>query len=109
MDIEAAAKTTSAVLLFVLDSQTRALATLNEVIEFSVHGRQRVMVVMYFMSSNTEIEGQKLTSEEAQDINSARAEMAHIAREHGAEVFNNLPLALIHITRILKENEKDHE
>lgn len=106
--IEAEAKLRSAVLLFVLDSQTRALATLNEIIEFAVRGRQKVIVVMDFVSPGTEVEGQPLTPEEAQDINSARSEVARLARQHGAEVYNSLMLALTHVMQILVNNEEDH-
>jgi len=108
MEIEAKAKLTSAVLLFVLDSQTRALATLNEVIEFVVRGRQKVIVVMDFVAPGTEIEGQEITPEEAQDINMARTQMAKHARDHGAQVYNTLMLALIHVVAALRKNEEDH-
>lgn len=108
MKIEAEAKLTSAVLLFVLDSQTRALATLNEIIEFSVRGQQKVIIVMDFVAAGTEIEGQCLTSEEAQDINRARSRMASLARRRGAEVCNSLALALRLVSSIIKEKGEDY-
>jgi len=108
MVVEAEAKLKSAVLLFVLDSQTRALATLNEVIEFVVRGRQKVLIVMDFVAPGTEIEGQEITPEEAQDINMARTQMAKHAKDHGAEVYNTLTLGLMHVVSILTRNEEDH-
>lgn len=108
MEIEAEAKLKSSVLLFVLDSQTRALATLNEVIEFSVRGRQKVLVVMDFMAGGAMIEDQAVSPEEANDINSARSDMARLAREHGAEVYNSLVLALTHAVAVIVQSEEDH-
>lgn len=87
MQWEAEAKVQSYVLLFVLDSQTRALATLNEIVEFVLAGRN-VIVCSTPLLAGTEIEGQIVTEAEAEDINDARRAVAQMAeRRQGSICF----------------------
>jgi hypothetical protein len=72
MELEAIHKTSSYVLLFVFDPSTRAIATVNECIEFMTSGKQEMVVVKAYVEAGTVIGGQVVTEEEADDINEAR-------------------------------------
>jgi len=69
-------------LLFVFDPQTRAIANLNEAVEFMLAGQQKVVLVASYVEPGQVIAGQKLTPEEAMDINIARSELFEIAKAH---------------------------
>lgn len=88
--IEAGAKTTSFVLLFVFDPATRAIATLNEAIEFIADGKQKVVLVMDYVQPGTDIAGQTLNVAEAMDINIARAELMGWAKAKGTPIFTSI-------------------
>lgn len=108
MELEAQHKTTSYVLMFVFDPGTRAIATLNECIEFMMAGRQKVIIVSAYVTPGTVVGGQALTYEEAMDINIARAELFGIAKAQGVPVFERVYDATTHCIGLLKEAQKHH-
>ena len=70
--VEAAAKKEAEVLLFVIDGQTRAIASMLEAAEYISTGR-RVVLVVQNIADGTEIAGSKVTGGELKDLNRARA------------------------------------
>lgn len=108
LEVEAKAKTTSYVLLFVFDSRTRAIATLNEVVEFMFAGQQKLVLVAGYVEPGQAIAGQALTVEEAMDINLARAKLFGIAKSYGVRVFDNIEDAVIECAYLCKIAAQDH-
>jgi len=90
MEVEAREKTTSNVLLFPFDPSTRGIASINEVVEFMMAGRQTVVIVAAYVEPGQVIAGQALTVKEAMDINIARGELFGVAKARGVKVFNNI-------------------
>ena len=108
MAIEAKAKAESFVLLFVFDTATRALASLNEAYEFIGEGKQKVVLVMSYVDANLEIAGQTLNMAEAMDINIARAELQGFAAAKGIPVFTSIADAVTECANICLEASKDY-
>jgi hypothetical protein len=108
MEVEAKHKTTAYVLLFVFDPQTRAIATLNEAVEFMLAGQQKVVLVAEYVEPGQVIAGQALTVKEAMDINIARGELFGVAKAHGVLVFNTVEAAVQQCIDLCGEAEADH-
>lgn len=106
MEHEAVQKCASYVLLFVFDPGTRALATLNECVEFMMAGRQKVVIVSAYTQPGTIIGGQEVTFEEAMDLNIARAELFGIAKAKGIPVFDNVPYAIYECINLLEQADR---
>ena len=70
--LEAVAKEESAALLFVIDSKTRAIASIQEATEYIAAGRN-VALVVEDMVDGTDVDGQVVTGRELKDLNRARA------------------------------------
>jgi hypothetical protein len=79
--VEARARAECAVLLFVIDGRTRAIASMLEVTESAVSGR-RVLLVVEDIADGTEIDGQPVTGRELDDLNRARAYVRDLATRH---------------------------
>ncbi|OQR82169.1 hypothetical protein THRCLA_11082 [Thraustotheca clavata] len=72
MELEAQAKETAAIVLFVIDNMTRAIVSMNEAAEYMCCGR-RVVLVIQDLDTHTQIGNKKLTEYEIADLNAARA------------------------------------
>lgn len=94
VEIEAKNKEAADILLFVVDGQTRALATLIEVTEWIVSGKKQVLLVINDIPDGTEISGQVVTGQELKDLNRARVYLADVAKRHGVTVFSSVKDAI---------------
>ena len=108
MEVEAKEKTTSYIVLFVFDPQTRAIATINEAVEFMMAGKQKVVLVAAYVEPGTVIEGQALTFKEAMDINIARAELFGVAKSLGVPVYDNVEMAVYECIDLYRDAARDH-
>ena len=81
--IEAEAKADADALIFIIDGQTRALASMLEALSQAAQGR-RVFVTSADIPDGTVIAGQTVTGRELKDLNRARAyfldELRHFPR-----------------------------
>jgi len=109
MELEAIHKTSSYVLLFVFDPGTRALATLNECVEFMMAGKQKMVIVEAYVAPGTIIGGQLVTLEEATDINEARERLFALADNHGIAVLSTVADAINECVDLLQEMAEDVE
>lgn len=92
--LEATAKDESNVLLFVIDKETRAIASILEATEYTVDGRD-VYLVIDDMEDGTEIKKQKVTGRELDDLNRARAYLRDLAKRHpNARVYADVGAAV---------------
>lgn len=76
--LEAKAKEESELLLFVIDRQTRAIASILEATEFTCTGRN-VLLVIDDIEDGTEIAGQAITGRELRDLNRARSYLRELS------------------------------
>lgn len=85
--IEAEAKKNSSALIFVIDGQTRALASMLEALSQAAQGR-RVFVTSTDIPDGTVIAGQTVTGRELKDLNRGRA--------YFLDELSNFPTATVH-------------
>lgn len=100
--LEAAAKQDSEQLLFVIDGQTRAIASILEATEYACSGRQVVLVVEN-VPDGTVVEGQTITGRELKDLNRARSYLLDVAKRHpdNVKVFPNVADATSYLIEVL--------
>lgn len=78
---EAEAKEESEYLLFVIDGQTRAVASILEATEYICRGR-KVLLVVEQIPDGLEIDGQPITGRQLKDLNRARSYLLDLAGRH---------------------------
>lgn len=81
MKAESEAKENSGILLFVIESTTRAIASMLEAVESIVGGRTVVLVVSA-IQENQVIEGQDVSSRQLRDLNKARLTLLDLVGRH---------------------------
>lgn len=86
---EAVAKKLAKVLLFVVDDQTRALASLIEIMELMLMARCLVLVIRSIPLGAT-ITGMTINNEERLDLNNCRDYVRQMARDKGIRVFDDI-------------------
>jgi len=91
--VEAQAKEDASVLLFVIDDQTRALASVAESIEYICSGRHCVLVVRLIAMTSV-INGIKVSDDERKDLNRSRMYLQDIANRRGVPCFSDTREAL---------------
>jgi len=89
VELEARAKQDSEFLFFVIDSQTRALASIVEATEYICTGRE-VILVIFELEEGVDIAGHKLEKREVNDLNRGRRYLQDVASRHGVVVHNNV-------------------
>lgn len=90
--IEAAAKDAAGWLLFVIDGQTRAMASMIEASALIAGGR-RVVLVVQDIPAGTVIDGQAVEGRELKDLNRARAYLRAVAAEYGTAQYPTVEYA----------------
>jgi hypothetical protein len=96
VQIEAEAKADASVLLFVIDSQTRAISSIAETSEYICSGRCVVLVIKE-VQPGTVIAGAEASIGECKDLNRARVYLADIAKRHGVPIFTDIAKSVDHI------------
>jgi raw len=92
--LEADAKAESEILLFVIDGQTRAIASILEATEYTVAGRD-VLLVIDDMVDGAEVDGEKVSGRQLKDLNRARSYLRDLASRHdNALVFEDVEQAM---------------
>ena len=100
---EAEAKQMADYLLFVIDGQTRAIASILEATEFIVSGSD-VRLVIEDLVDGIVIEGQVVTGRELKDLNRARAYLQDLANRLFAPTYGSVNEA---VAAIIEEVRAD--
>ena len=93
VEIEARHKQSADYLLFVIDAQTRAIASIVEATEYCVVGREVILCIVD-VPPGTEIDGAVVGEREMKDLNRARQYLRDVAHRHGILVHDEVPHAL---------------
>ena len=97
---ETNAKKNSTILLFVIDSATRAVSSMVEASEYIASGRDIMLVVMPDVLSNQEFEdGVPVGASEMKDLNRARAYLRDVAKRHGCIVYDDVASGVREVIR----------
>lgn len=91
--IEADAKENAEFLLFVIDSKTRAIASMLEATEYALTGRN-VLLIVDDIVDGEDIGDQLITGSELKDLNRGRAYLLDIAKRNNIPLFENVQVAL---------------
>jgi len=96
--LEAKAKEACDVLLFVIDSKTRAIASMLEATEY-IMAQRRVVIVILDIPEGSRIDGEVIGGRQLKDLNRARAFLCDIAARHQkfCDVFDSVENAVNHI------------
>jgi hypothetical protein len=103
--IESKAKDEAAILFFVIDSETRALASIVECTEYLCSGREVVLVVKRIKDGSV-IGGDKVGPAEMKDLNRARAYIEELAKRHGTAVYSTVEAACEEIIKRIGSRRK---
>ena len=103
VEIEAQAKQHANILLFVIDAQTRALASMLEASEYIAAGRKVVLIVEE-VEVGSEIAGTTCDVAEAKDLNRARSYLRDVATRHGAPVHETVVEAIDCVIAMAKQD-----
>jgi hypothetical protein len=99
--IESLIKCNCDTLLFVIDSDTRAIASMIEAAEYICQGRDVVLVVKQISSDDpsnpARVNGEPLGPAQVRDLNRARSYVTDVAQRHGLDVFTDIGLACEYI------------
>lgn len=93
VEAEAKAKAAADTCLFVIDSQTRAIASMLEAAELIADGRDVALVVLD-IADGTDVDGQPVTGRELKDLHRARAYLRDIAERHVIPVYDSVSEAV---------------
>lgn len=102
-DAEMRAKAAAEVLLFVVNGQTRGVATAAEVAYYLAQGRQLALSITDITDADT-IDGARLTPSERDDLNRGRIFVRTMAREQGVPVFPTVAEAVQHAIRLVHQS-----
>ncbi len=86
---EAVAKENAKVLLFVIDAETRAIASMVEASEYIVRGRPVVLVILDIPPAAV-IAGEPIGPRQREDLNRGRKFLANVAMRHHVPVYGKL-------------------
>merc|ERR1711959_118075 len=93
LEIEQRAKDTSAINLFVIDNQTRALMSCMEAVELITAGR-RVVIAVVDVESGQHIGEERISASESKDLNRARGYLRDVAKRNGVLVHSTVQEAI---------------
>ena len=104
VEIEAQEKEQAGCLLFVIDPQTRALASLVEASEYICRGRNVVLCVLDVVEGTSfGTFGRSIDADELKDLNRARNYLRDVALRHGVKVSSNVRNA---ITAVIESHQR---
>ena len=90
-EVEAPAKRNASHHIFVIDGQTRAIASALEATEYAMkRPRGTVFLVVNDIADGLEIKGQTITGRELQDLNRARAYVRAMARDNDVPIYGSV-------------------
>ena len=90
---EALAKESAKVLLFVIDAETWAIASMIEACEYIVQGRPVVLVILDIPPAVV-IAGEPIGPQQREDLNRGRKFLADVAKRHHVPVYGKLKDAM---------------
>lgn len=99
-DRDMRAKEAAVVLLFVLNAQTRGVATIAE-IAHSLGAGRKLAIALEEIPEGASVQGESIGVREAADLNRGRLFVRSMAAAHGVPVFDNVAGAVDHAIRLL--------
>src|SRR4051812_5123067 len=95
------AKAEAEVLLFVINGETRGIATIGEV-AYSLGTGRRISIVLTDIPEGAQLDGKVVTPAERADLNRGRLLIRTIAAQHSVPVFRDISEAVQHAISLIK-------
>jgi hypothetical protein len=105
--VEQRAKVKSKLLLYVITTETRAIASMVEAAELATSGRNMVLVLTDYTADDAASRG--MSVDEMKDLNRGRAYLADVAERHKCPTFEDINNALVEVARRLGVKRKSHQ
>ncbi|KAI2803884.1 hypothetical protein BLOT_008022 [Blomia tropicalis] len=103
IELESYAKQNSEILFFVVDNQTRAIASMIEVAFLASAQRKLILVVNDLPGPKCKIVNDELSVEEYENLIKGRAFLRDVVERQGIPIFSQIPVALKSAIRVLRE------
>lgn len=100
IDAENHAKETANILFFVIDGETRAIASMLEVTELICQNRKMILVINQIKDKQL-IDNKEITDRELKDLNRGRIYLEDMAIRYNIPLFQNITEATNHIMTLL--------
>jgi len=104
IELEHQAKVTSQILFFVINEQTRNVASMIEVSQYAGSNRRLIVVFNPYPGPDHQINGEKLSKAEFEDLQGGMETVQDLIERQSIPVFTNIKVALNCTTKVLKEN-----
>lgn len=104
MELENQAKQNAEVMFFVIDNQTRSVASMIEASHIAGTQRKLILIVNEFEKPGSIVMGEKITEKEFMDLQQGQRYLQDIVERQGIPVFRNIPQALNCAVAVLREN-----
>ncbi|XP_053210107.1 uncharacterized protein LOC128393905 isoform X3 [Panonychus citri] len=105
IELEDKAKKNSQVLFFVIDNQTRSIASMIEVSFIAATTKKLVLVIDLFPSLEPIINGEPISQYEHDILKGGRKLLMKLVERKGMPVFNQIPAALNYIPIMISRNQ----
>ncbi|XP_059484258.1 uncharacterized protein LOC132201798 isoform X4 [Neocloeon triangulifer] len=104
VELEWKAKQHATVLFFVMDNETRSVASLIETAHSAGKQRKLILVINPYKGPGQEICGEFLSQQEYADLSAGQTILQDLVERQGIPVFDSIPVALNCTAKILREN-----
>lgn len=109
IELENQAKQNADVMFFVIDNQTRSVASMIEAAHIAGTRRKLILVVHSFENTDAIIFGEAITEKELKDLQQGQRYLRDLVERENIPVFNNIPDALKATARVVKEGIKPQD
>lgn len=103
IELENQAKQTAEILFFVIDNQTRSVASMIEAANISGCQQKLILVIREFQGPGQEILGEPISEMEYEDLMHGQAIVQDLVERQGIPVFSDIHMALQCTARMLRE------
>ncbi|XP_071036486.1 uncharacterized protein [Parasteatoda tepidariorum] len=109
IELENQAKQNAEVMFFVIDNQTRSVASMIEAAQVAGTQRKLMLVVHEFEKPGSVVMGEKITEKEFKDLQQGQRYLQDLVERQGIPVFDNIHHAVQCTATILKKNIKPQD
>ncbi|XP_067120344.1 uncharacterized protein raw [Centruroides vittatus] len=103
MEMENQAKQNAEIMFFVIDNQTRSVASMIEAAHIAGTDRKLILVIHEFEGNEIKVMGERLTEKELKDLKQGQRFLQDLVERKGIPVFRNIPNALTCAARLIRE------
>lgn len=96
-------------LFFVVDNQTRSVASMIEVAHLASSQRKLLLVLHHYAGPGAFIADEAISDSEYRDLHQAQCYLADLVERQGFPVFDQIPVAINCAARLLQENIRPQE